>query len=587
MEEVARGVNERVVPLLRQLQELALEYPYTAAAMTMVILVAVAIMSQTMKSDPDGPHVSRRGLGALRAALFLQRAKFWRALVGPRRWWQRQHRFGILGRLYAAEFGILIGGTGSGKTMRVVIPYVAWLILRRQSSVLVTDPKAEILKFLWPLMGIVGGRPPVHLLSTLRKHSNRDVGVVNPIRDRESRMRFIDTILPDPVGADPSWNQRARAMLLSVADTLDKALEGSGKEVDLPKVYEVLKDPRKLDDLAEFDPTFRGVWAGQDNRTHESVRTTALAPLGGLEDERIRRLFESTRAATIEESAGPSFRKREFVWLCMEGDDIQRMGPLASATVDYLRDRAMHRDEEAPEVELVVEEAGTCFPNHKLDQFVNYGRGRGVRALLVYQDYNQLQSALGERRAESVVGAMELQIYGPTRSVSTANLLEEISGTTHVKRLQPRAQPSFTDMLTGNTRIEPKKVQEQEVPRITSHQLYSLKQGHFYVYSAPNTLELVRARRALWPKYARLIMPKESAVGNLRLVRTSHPNAFWTFGEIEDPGDEIPEEANNHQEGGGPHPAPAEEPDQLRQCRTCGWQVPAGAESCDGCGASA
>lgn len=585
MEEVAQGVNERVVPPLLQLRELALEHPYTAAAVTMVVLALVTIIGQMRKPDPNGPYVNSRRLGVLQASLFLERTNIWSVLAGSWRWRRRQHQLGILGRIYDAEFGILIGGTGSGKTMRVVIPYVAWLILRRRSSVLVTDPKAEILEALWPLLGKVGGRPQVYLLSTLRKHSNRDVGVVNPIRDRGTRMRFFDTILPDPVGADPSWNQRGRAMLLGTADTLDKVFADSGEEVDLPKIYEVLKDPMKLDALAKFDPAFRGLWAGQENRTHESVRTTALAPLGGLEDERIRRLFDSARAATGKESAGPSFLKRALVWLCLESDDIQRMGPLASATVDYLRHRAMHRAEGAPEVELVIEEAGTCFPNHKLDQFVNYGRGSGVRAFLVYQDYNQIRSILGDYRAESVLGAMDLQIYGPTRSVSTAKILEEISGTIHVKRLQPRARPSFVDTLTGNTKIEPQRMQEQEVPRITSQQLYSLKQGHFFVYSAPNTLELVKARRALWPRYARFVLPRNSAVGGIRLVRISHPDATWTFAEVGESEDETPEEENGHREGGGHRPALEEDQEQLRQCRMCGWQAPAGSESCDGCGA--
>jgi type IV secretory pathway TraG/TraD family ATPase VirD4 len=555
----------------QRLQELTSEHPYAAITVVAAILLASWVVGTLRRQSPDGPHARKRGFGASRAARWVRRARF-KPLVA-RIFPRGAHAYGVLGREYPAEFGVVYGGTGSGKTLRIVVPHVARLVLSRLCSVVVNDPKGEILDLLWKLLGDKGGNPPVYLLSTLRKHPDELVGVVNPIGERASRMNFAEAILPDPPNGDPSWNQRARAMILAVADAVDDLLDDG--EADLPKVYEALKDTRKLDGLARMDPRVGSVWAGQDNRTHESVRTTALAPLLGLEDPRIRRLFDASRAATAEEAAGPSFERRELVWICLGEDDIQRAGPLAAATIDYLRTRAMHR-RGGPEVEMVVEEAGTCFPNHKLDTYVNYGRGFGVRTLLVYQDHGQLEGVLGHHRAGSVVGAMELQVYGPTRSVATARLLQELAGTTRVTRKTPRVVPSFFDYLFGNAKPQEQRAYEEEVPRVRAEHLYRLNKGRFFVLCAPETLELVKARRALWPKYARRVLPKDP--GAVNLVRPSHPDRLWYPAEPDAEEESEPAPARDVE--------PPEEPDREEGCPVCGEPVAAGARECGGCGAS-
>lgn len=575
-------------------------------------------------NNKRGPHVSKRFLGPLKAARF--------ARIGPLNRTagklSRTHRYGLLGKRYAGEFAIIIGGTGSGKTLRLVLVYLARLLAERRVSLIVTDPKGNMFYRLRKLLGKKAGFPPVYLLSTLAKHSASEVAVINPFRERETRMECIDTLLPDPPSGDPIWAQNGRDMLIILGDTIEEALEGTGMEVDLPKVYECLKDPAKLDALAEDYPALRSVWAGQDNKTHESIRKNALAPLGGLENPRIRRLFDSSRAASAEESAGPPFESRAIVWLCIGPEDLKRMGPLAAVSTDYLTTRASRRPEGSPDVELAIEEAGICFPGHKLDDTVNYARESKVRMLLVYQDYNQLQSALGEHKAGSVVGAMEVQIYGPTRSVATAKLVQELSGTELVSRKQPRVMPSFIDTLFGNTKTEPAKMIEREEPRIKAQQLYSLKKGRFFAFCAASGRyggwERVNARWALWPYFAWLVLPLREQPVNL--VRPTYPDSVWQPGEPRraqsepQPVDEESMEAEPTEtpdqgvdsSGGDSGSAAGEEADyrggepvddtpvedappsaprrrrrrrRTQECRTCGYLELAGAEACSDCGA--
>jgi hypothetical protein len=266
------------------------ENPYAGVGVAAAVAGIIVAAKLASREDPDGPMVRRRTVGGVAMARHLNGAYRKRS----RRWrGSRAHAFPALGKEYAGEFAAVFGGPGVGKTMRVVVPLLARRILEGRLSTVVLDTKGEVFDATLRLCGRRSGRPLIHLYSTLRKHPDELVSTVDPFADPASRANFLEAILPEPPGSDPTWNQRARTMIRAVC----QALERTGRAADLPATYDVLKNPRALDELARRDSGAAGVWAGQDNRTHESVRTTALAPLEGLEDTRIRRVFDACRVA--------------------------------------------------------------------------------------------------------------------------------------------------------------------------------------------------------------------------------------------------------------------------------------------------
>lgn len=544
------GLSKRMDQVLR-LQEYLSGHPYVVLVVAGALLAIMAVLASAMKKGADAPIVSRRRVGVWAMARFVKSA---RRRGNPRSAFKR-HAWPILGRLYPGEFGVILGGPGIGKTMRVLIPLIAWRILQRLYSVVVLDPKGEIVDATIRLCGKLGGRPRVCLYSTLRKYPDSLISAIDPFVNPTSRANFLEAILPDPPGEDPTWARRARRMLREVSDGLNRA----GRRFDLVATYDALKDPRTLDEMAKLDRGVAGVWAGQDNKTHESARTEALSPLEGLEDPRIRRVFDGSRM-DAGSACGPDFGARTIVYLCVGPDDAGRAGALYAGLIDYLQRRAVYR-EEGPPVNFLIEEAGSYFTVEKLDEYVNLGRGAGVNALLVLQNYDQLKGRLGQHAAASIIGAMDMLLFGRTRNVATAQLLQELSGTARVQRDAPRAQPGFFDYLMGNGRTQERRKIEEERARVRAQHLYTLSDGHLFVIGNPNVVELVKAKRALWYRYVKMLMPKEFKSSELRLVLPS----------------------TSAKGGREAHSRASEATETFLACPACSHENPADAARCAGC----
>lgn len=533
------------------------DHQYLMLAAFALALLAVWAAGRSARKDPDGPQVPGRRVRGWGMARWLRKAA---RKPGGRGRGRRPHEWPALGKSYEGEFGAVIGGPGIGKTMRVLVPMVAWIVLGRLRSVVVLDPKGEIFAAVHKLCGRPSGRPLVYLYSTLRTHADDIVCAVDVFADPAARANFLEAILPDPSGEDPTWARRARRLLREVSDGLGRL----GRRSDLVATYEVAKDPKAMDELAASDAGVAGVWAGQHNKTHESARTEALSPLEGLEDPRIRRVFDGSRMHP-KRAVGPPFKRRTAAFLCVGPDDAGRAGPLYAGLVDYLQRRAAYR-EGGPSVDFVVEEAGSYFTLEKLDEYVNMGRGFGVNVLIVLQNFDQLRKRLGGHAAASIVGAMDVLMFGRTRNVATGRLLEELSGTVRVRRDAPVARPSILDHLTGTAKIPERRVVEEERPRVRAQDLYTLDDGNLVVVGHRELLERVDAKRALWFEYAPQVLPEDFDLSELRLVRPAPAPATAAAREAAE------------------RAAVGEGLPQRAACPACAHPNPPVAAACAGCG---
>ena len=219
-------------------------------------------------------------------------------------------------------------------------------------------------------------------------------------------------------------------------------------------------------------------------------------------EERVRRLFDRRRLPAGS-AGGPTFAEREMVYVCVTHDDTKTAGALFAGLMAELQHRAVDRREGAPNVEIVADEAGTCYPLRELETYINICRGAGVNIALFLQSYGQAVVKLGAEAADDVTGAAELQVFGPTANVATRRRLEDLSGTAYLP--QPgREEPTLQPIVRGD-------------------ELGKIRKGTFYVVHAAHRPEKV-TQRARWPRYARLILPARSKRGRPNLVVPSAGN---------------------------------------------------------------
>lgn len=565
MFEKMMSLSDRANGHVRQGLEYLVAHPRIAVALLVAAATTALVISLLRQKDLDAPIARVRRAGAALTARWI--------LAGARKRAMKRHVFPILGREYPAEFAAVIGGPGIGKTTRITIPLVARRLRERLVSIVTLDPKGEVYRETSALCAGARGEegrqsPRLYLYSTLAEHGDDKVCAVDPFADPEVRANFLEVLLPDPSGEDPTWVRRARRMLREVSDGLRRA----GRRSDLPATYDALKDPSALDELARTDGGVAGVWAGQDNKTHESARTEALSPLEGLEDPRIWRVFDSRRCPPGAE-LGPHFEELSAVYLSVGSGDANRAGPLYAGLIDTLQRRAASR-EQGPPVNFAIEEAASYFGIEKLEEYVNLGRGFGVNLLLVLQNYDQLKNRLGQHSAASIIGSLDIIVFGRTKSIATGKLLEELSGTTRVVRDAPQARPGLFDSLFGDSRVQERRKVEEVRPRIKAEHLYELPDGHVFILGGPRALELVKAVRAQWHRCARRVLRRARPRGTgLTVIRRALP---------------LPSEIPEGTEGGtleGGEPLRGEQRNEDIACPACPRINPPGAGRCLDCGA--
>lgn len=434
--------------------------------------------------------------GAYARRVWLVQAAFWASTSRPLmpRVGYQEHEWSILGREYEAEMMFCYSGSGSGKSSRLVIPLIVRRLRRRRVSIVVMDPKGEQLRWSWPWLGLIAGRPPVHLLSTLPRHRRKAVPI-DVFATPTMRRRYLRGVFGAQDAKESFWLDAAVEMWDEVADVLGDA--------DLITTWLVLRDPSKLDELAERCEGVRRVWAGSHLKgSHQEIRTNAVVPFAALKEERVRRLFDRGRLPAGS-AGGPTFAEREMVYVCVTHDDTKTAGALFAGLMAELQHRAVDRREGAPNVEIVADEAGTCYPLRELETYINICRGAGVNIALFLQSYGQAVVKLGAEAADDVTGAAELQVFGPTANVATRRRLEELSGTAYLP--QPGCEePTLQPIVRGD-------------------ELGKIRKGTFYVVHAAHRPEKV-TQRARWPRYAHLILPARSKRDRPNMVVPSAAN---------------------------------------------------------------
>jgi len=297
----------------------------------------------------------------------------------------------------AARHGVIVGGSGTGKSRGYLIPNAAW---SKGTSLVCTDPKSELWK----------------LTSGLRQKAVRYA----PTDPGETACFNWVPLCADPAtaelcaralvesgntqGTEQAWLDTEAAFLAGVfahAATMDRPTPLTAYRLFTRQPIDSLIE-QLLESPSEAAREQAMVFSQTQERMRGSIVPVVAAKLQFLRDDRIARFTSSTLHAPEFESLR---RTPSSLYWCLREHDIVRLRPLTSLFFSLLLERLAHEDEDRKGVPVMM----------LLDEFANIGvipgfettialaRGRGVSLWLGLQSLSQLESRYGKANAQTIL----------------------------------------------------------------------------------------------------------------------------------------------------------------------------------------
>lgn len=522
-------ILERLQPLHSDMQQ----HPITTVAVIAAAFVVLAILASAVHKLIDrirdrrseGPHLKIKRVSRTRAIACV----FWAGSPPERflRYVRQQldpiikvkQKWPVLAMKVQTEMLWIFGGTGSGKSARIL----AWMIVIRLKqgvkSLGIFDPKGDLLDLLWPWLGRTSGSPRVHVISSLAKHRDAIVSAIDVCEDEATLALFLESLYSSQPSSEKIWEQGATNLILCT-------YRAAGKP-DLPTLYDILKDTNRLDQLTEEQPEIMGsVWTpGATNGPHPSAHFNAISPLSALENPLVRRMFDRRRAQSMNGKL--DWIEREIAFLCIAPEHLKIAAPLVAGIVGLWQHQAAYRPY-GPPVELAVDEGGLAYPVRKVDDFLNLCRGAGVNVCLAAQDIAQIRNRMGKEAADSAIGAARATIVGPSGAEATQQWTSGQCGTTLVERRERQAQPGIWDQLNGAPH-RPDVRRKQREPRVRDEHVRELDddKGEFILVRGLRKSLLI-GHEPVFGKWIWIMRPRKSRRGGIRLVQPTQEDSPQT-----------------------------------------------------------
>jgi type IV secretion system protein VirD4 len=331
---------------------------------------------------------------------------------------------------------LLVGGTGSGKGVSIIIPN---LLSYFRGSVVCFDTKGDLYdtchkrrarrgQRIIRLAPFGGGRDGFNPLDSIASDS--------PTLIDSARAMAEALIVRQGSEPDPHWNDKAAQVTCAILVLVLMRFEG--EERSLNSVQELASDPTVLASAAEELRNMGGIparfgnqlmtlfdkdQAGVLSKEGAGVMSTVSRHLAFLDSELVAKtVARSTFEATDLLQPGTT------LFLQIPPDQLEAQRGLLRCWISTLvRTIGVIGDERASEVLFLIDEASALSSLSALEEALVRGRSAGVRLLIAYQSDSQVQSAFKDKPT-LLYDNCNTQIYLGASSIESGERLSKSLG---------------------------------------------------------------------------------------------------------------------------------------------------------------
>lgn len=330
---------------------------------------------------------------------------------------------------------IVIGGVGSGKTQRVLLPniiYNSHLRYKARANFLVTDPKKEIIKYVGKKLerqgykiyavdfsdvkNSVGWNPLHYAYKLAHKAAYSTEQLKTNINQAISEINNVVEQLPWS-GENNMWEKNAKAMITTIIKfmllvSLEKPSVVLERDFNLINVasllnldawnpkqdwYAIAKWKAEKEKDYHFTEVFKDIRAFSStvSETLTGIISNAQSVLSVFtQDEFIKTIVRKTKSFDLEEITN---QENPYAIFIHYPDHKPANHFLISMLIDQIYQALITKASNEEKLKLkrkflfMLDEAGNLPPIINLDNKVSISRSRNIFFQLIYQDYNQLK----------------------------------------------------------------------------------------------------------------------------------------------------------------------------------------------------
>jgi type IV secretion system protein VirD4 len=329
---------------------------------------------------------------------------------------------------------LLVGGTGSGKGVGVIIPN---LLDYRRGSVIVFDTKGDLYSTTSARRKRLGR---VIRLSPFGKEGDK-WNPLDAIRndtlliDRAKALAESLVVRPTAGSLDEHWDNKAAQIIAAVLVFV--LIRLPDVERNLNSLQDIVSDPLMLHTVGGKLKAMGGIYGRMGAAVHGLFdKDGYLTKEGaGVESTVLRHtdfLNSESVAASVAES---TFSVRELLvpgttlYLQIPPGQLEAQKNLLRCWVSTLiRELSELGSEEKNEIFFLLDECSALNGLAALEETLTRGRSSGIRMLLVYQSDDQVKTAFRDK-SSLIYDNTATQVYLGASSIETAERLSKMLGT--------------------------------------------------------------------------------------------------------------------------------------------------------------
>jgi len=304
----------------------------------------------------------------------------------------------VLPKMEAMRHGVIVGGSGTGKSRGYFLPNAAYA---SGTSLVCTDPKSE----LWELTS--GFHKKALRFAPTEPEASECFTWIPLCSDPRMAELCARAIVEsgNTHNTEQAWIDTETAFLAGVfahASTLSEPTPLSAYRLFARQSVESLIETL-LASPSEAAREQGSVFAQTQERMRGSIVPVVAAKLQFLRDPVVARF---TSASTEATTLGFIRRSPSAVYWCLKEHDITRLRPLTglffSLLLEQLAAETVPEEKSVPTLMLLDEFANIgTIPN--FETVISLARGRGVSMWLGIQSLGQLESRYGKANAQTIV----------------------------------------------------------------------------------------------------------------------------------------------------------------------------------------